>query len=404
MGARADGAPEARPDSDLGGMLAGMKSGLGDATELGNADMAGNAASAWMGAPMQGADPEGEGGFSLVDEARSAAKTGKGRFDVPDVPGLPRARLDVDYAHPRSAEAVESVAESGFVLDAVGRFGRRAKLETSAAPFATSVAGGEADAFDEFAATGIVGNGGSGCGHALSQIGGLFATAGDDGIIRGFEDPIPGGRIPIGAVKETDAADIGAAIAGLNDRFDQFTGAVAATHDRRESVLDGGTRPKSSLELAEGASGDVRGALRSQVDRSTLLPIHELPEDGITGSAGIWAMLRNAERFLPKPRIAGNRSEEAAPGEQSEGRERDLPGLLGKLAARGSLNEGNPEALDMRGSSISPDGGRSGPSGHKNDPIYTVAINQATGTLMPTVATAGTGTRSPAMPGQRNLA
>jgi hypothetical protein len=199
--------------------------------------------------------------------------------------------------------------------------------------------------------------------------------------------------------EETDAGDIGTAFVGL----DQLAGMCAAGTDKREAAPEGGTGHKLSLDLPEGEGNDFAGAFGSQMDLSAPWPIHKLPDDeSIPGLAEMWGMLRDAEGFLPKQSVAGRGSEKVTPGELDE--ELGLPGLLGKLLARGDVNEIYPEAVDRRGTGLGPDGARSGPSGHKNDPIYTIAINQATGTLMPTVATAGTSTRSPAIPGQRNTA
>jgi hypothetical protein len=158
------------------------------------------------------------------------------------------------------------------------------------------------------------------------------------------------------------------------------------------------------LRLPDGIGKNVGEALRSQSDLSTLLPSNKSPDEKyITGVAGMWEMVPNMDRFLPKQSTPSGRSAEVAAVGLSEGPEASPPGLLGKLLVRDNANEIDPEPMDMRATRISSVGGRSGPSGHKNDPIYMVAINQASGTLMPTVATAGTSTRSPAIPGQRNL-
>ena len=386
-----------------GGTLTDMPSRSGETTGSGYEDWIGNRAPASIGMALRESNLEIDGGFSLVNEGSSAVENGQGRFYVPDIPNLARGQFDVEYGFPHLPEAVERGEESESVLDAIGRMGRRANLETSYEPLAANIAGPRWNEFDEFAPTGIVGNSVTESGNGGSESEGLFQKALYEGIMRGYEDFIPDSKIPNGTVNETDTAVVGAAIAGLNHRFDQLTGAGAATTDRWETMMEGGTRDKSTLKLPEGAGRNVGEAARSLVDLSALSPIPKLPGDeGVIGLSGMWEMLRNAERFLPKQRVARRRSEEVAPGELGEGPEPGLAGLVGKLLARGNVNELYPEPLDMRDTRISPDAGRSVPSGHKNDPIYTVAINQATGTLMPTVATAGTSTRSPAMPGQRN--
>ena len=59
-------------------------------------------------------------------------------------------------------------------------------------------------------------------------------------------------------------------------------------------------------------------------------------------------MLSNAERFLPRQSITGQRSQEVTGAGLSEGQEFGLPGLLDSLLARGNVTEFDPETPDMR--------------------------------------------------------
>jgi hypothetical protein len=404
-----------------GGMLADIPSGFGEITGPGNTEMAGSAASVSIAMPIQNSNQERNNRFPFVSETNSPVEKGQ-RIYVPDMPGLTMDQLDVEYGYPQLAQASESDQESESVLNASGHSDHWANLETSYGSLATNNALGKSNEADEFAPTGIAGNNSNKSDISASDTEGLFSNelsvfdhrssgllesderAPYARIIDALERTFSMGQTRSDAEKETDTTDVGATITGLNRCFDQLTGVSAASTDRRETVDEDGIRQKLTLRLPDGIGKNVGEALRLQSDLSTLLPSNKSPDEkDITGVAGMWEMVPNLERFLPKQSTPSGRSAEVAAVGLSEGPEASPPGLLGQLLVRDAANDIDPEPMDMRATRISPVGGRGGPSGHKNDPIYMVAINQASGTLMPTVATAGSSTRSPAIPGQRNL-
>jgi hypothetical protein len=397
---------------DYGRMLSNMPAGFGETTGSGNADMFGNAASDSIVLPIQNSNLEGSGS-SWGNGATSAVEISQGHSYVPDLPGLSMDPFDDENGYPQLPQAAERGEEPGSVPGATGRFDHWTNLETSYGSLATNIAGGRSNEASEFAPAGIVVNKSAKSESDASEHAGFFQDEmgafnhRNSGLLESDEkvpydrlvDALQGafleGPLRSSAAKENDAAEIGSRITDVNRRFDQLTGLGAMGIDRRETAEDGGIGHKSSLLLPEGAGINAGEALRSHSDFSTLLPSNKTPDDdGISGLAGMWDILRHAERFLPQQSTAG-----AATG-LSDGPKIGLPGLFGMLIGKGNVDELDPEPLAPR---TSAGGGRSGPSGHKNDPIYMVAVNQASGTLMPTVATAGTGTRSPAMPGQRNL-
>jgi len=119
--------------------------------------------------------------------------------------------------------------------------------------------------------------------------------------------------------------------------------------------------------------------------------------------AGLWGMLRNAERILPKPSLKDTADDRQAAAKEIETPPSHSPDLLNRLVANGLSNHRQKDDSNMPDERVAAAGGRSGPTGHRNDPIYTVAISPMTGTLMPMVPTPGTNMRSPPLPGQRNL-
>ena len=118
---------------------------------------------------------------------------------------------------------------------------------------------------------------------------------------------------------------------------------------------------------------------------------------------GLWGMLKDAERGLPKPGFEGDEgsSKSIAPW---IGDEPDLTFGEPVKPLASSITGPWQKTWDEPAETIKPEAGRVGPTGHRNDPIYTIAIGSGGGTLMPMVPTPGTSTRSPPIPGQRNLA
>jgi hypothetical protein len=119
--------------------------------------------------------------------------------------------------------------------------------------------------------------------------------------------------------------------------------------------------------------------------------------------SGLWGMLRHAERILPKPSLTEAADDGQAAANEFETRPSHLLDMLNKLVATGLASHRQNDDARMSDEKLAAAGGRSGPTGHRNDPIYTVAVSSMTGTLMPLVPTPGSSTRSPPIPGQRNL-
>jgi hypothetical protein len=130
----------------------------------------------------------------------------------------------------------------------------------------------------------------------------------------------------------------------------------------------------------------------------------ETPSVGrVPDLSGLWGMLRNAERILPKPSLADTADDEQAAANEIQNPQSYFPDMLNKLIAISPASHRQQDGSSRLDERVAQAGGRSGPTGHRNDPIYTVAISSMAGTLMPLVPTPGTSTRSPPIPGQRNL-
>jgi len=387
-----------------GGLLANMPSNYGEAAGSGAADRTGTPDSALGGMPIQRSKFDYGPWLTSGDREASESGNSQGRVYVPDAAGSMEGHADAEYAYPQLSSAVKRGEEPESVLDAMGRFDHLAQLERYNASLATNNPGGRSSEIGVFEPTGIAGDNATQMDNALRERAGMFPGTPDDGIIRAFKRLYPDSPAASGAQKADDAADFKSGIFLLNHRMDQLTGAGTADTDGAESVQAGDARRVSTLKLSDGSGSDAGEALGSHPDWRSYLAMDKISDaEGITGLAGTLEMLRNAERFLPKQSVAAARSEAVAAAGLSDAPEPHPSSLFGALRARGNVNDGEPEALNMRATRESAGGQRNGPSGHKNDPIYMVAVNQATGTLMPTVATAGTSTRTPAMPGQRNL-
>jgi hypothetical protein len=165
-----------------------------------------------------------------------------------------------------------------------------------------------------------------------------------------------------------------------------------AVHDFLRQATDGqqvfgvGIPDAGTMTLAASSDGDESPGVQRLPDFS-----------------GLWGMLRDAERILPKPSFADSADDRQAAANEIEARPSHSLDLLNRLVANGLSNHRQRDDSRMSDEKLAPASGRSGPTGHRNDPIYTVAISSMTGTLMPLVPTPGTSTRSPPMPGQRNL-
>jgi hypothetical protein len=226
----------------------------------------------------------------------------------------------------------------------------------------------------------------------FGRIGGAFGDSFADGLMR-IDNP-----------NENEAAGTEAAITGLSGHLDQLTGVGVAGRNIWDAPQESGIGYKATQQLPDGSETHVRRAVDLSTGLSASLSANGTPDDKeMAGFVGLWEMLRNVERLLPQQGIAVPRDGGDAAAAMSEGAEPGLGSSLVKLLARDDVHDLDQEVSNMPAERITSGGGRNGPTGHKNDPIYTIAISQATGTLMPMVPTSGTSTRSPPIPGQRNL-
>jgi hypothetical protein len=405
------GLPEGEVPSDIG--RDGMGAPVGDAIAAlfhpnrGGllADMpSGEQASASIGMPIQKSDFESDTRLSGRDGEVPEVGSSQRRFFVPDVPGLAKGQADTEYAYPHLPKTFESATESDPILDAMEPFDHRGDRETFYDAPATNNASGRSRESGVFEPAGVAGDDATESDNGESQGADMLDEAPYDRIIQAFGDLFPDRPAGGDAATAEDEADFGVAIAGLNARFDRLSGERSARTDGVAPAQQGDTWHMAGVDLPDEPEGEIGEALRLQPDSRNFLSTNETSDAaGITGIAGMWEMMRNAERFLPKQGIVARQSAEVATRGLSDAAAPRPKGLPGEWLARGNVNEVDPEALNMPASRGNSGGERSGPSGHKNDPIYMVAVNQVNGTLMPTVPTAGTGTRSPAMPGQRNL-
>ncbi len=165
-----------------------------------------------------------------------------------------------------------------------------------------------------------------------------------------------------------------------------------ALHDISRRALDGeqlagvGIPDAGTMMLAAASDGDETPRVGRMPDLS-----------------GLWGMLRDAERILPKPSFADAADDREAAANEIETRPSPLLDMLNKLVASGLASHRQNDDSRVSDEKLASAGGRSGPTGHRNDPIYTVAMSSMTGTVMPLVPTPGSSTRSPPIPGQRNL-
>ena len=417
--------------STYGGILGNTHSGLGQTTASENFLTAGNAVGSLIGLPTDQPNFELGGRSSFIDGPTSAAINSQRLLWVSHIPGLTENELNFEHVYPRSPEAVEEGAQSDQAPHAGERYQRELQLllnvptgaddpEAHFQPRATRIIGEGSNAFGGWAPEVILKNssakleGPASIGSALSNhamhadVLGPFSGSGDKATYARFIDGL--GRIlpdsPMGgqAVRERDVANNGAAIADLNPRFDQLSSLEAAATDRWETLQQVGDWQKLGQRWLGAARSNLDEALKTQSGLSAHLFLNGISDDeSLTGHAGMWGMLRNAERVLPKQSTSAGRGGYVATAETSEGPEPGAPHSLGKSLSKGNANLFDQEPAGIRATNISSNSLRSAPSGHKNDPIYTVAICQTGATSMPMVPTAGTTTRSPAIPGQRNL-
>jgi hypothetical protein len=173
---------------------------------------------------------------------------------------------------------------------------------------------------------------------------------------------------------------------------------------RRDGAGDVGLIDAFQLPSAKDSPDSILAGRRTARASRQRSPDDQKHSDfGMGGHAGLWQMLKNAERILPKPGIGPAEAWRDAAADATEDH------ALAQLGARkrlqvasmvGSLHDG---MSNISGEAIAPDARGNGPSGHRNDPIYTVSMSPAARTLMPLVPTSGTSVRTPPIPGQRNL-
>jgi hypothetical protein len=385
---------------DLDGMLPDMPSSSRETIGPIGADMTGKPASGSIAMPIRKSSLEEDVSFSAGDEEASEAQPGQTRHYVPDFPGLAGGQAGAHYSFPTLPEAADSGERSDAVSTGLGHADRQADQMYHDA-LTTDITGGGGGDIGVFAPTDFGGDVATESDVAARAL--VFQDAQYDRNGQAYEALVQDRQLGSGLAKEDEALGSGAAIAGRSHRFDPLGGFSAAGGDGAATEQDGDTPLQAIGKSPDWPENDIDDEPGFQNDWRRVLPSYKIPgEPGLTGLEGMWAMVGNSERFLPKPSVPGRLSEEVAAARGGEGPESQQTGL-GQLLPRGNLDELDLEVPNMRSSGISSGGGRSGPSGHKDDPIYMVPVNQMSGTLMPTVATAGTSTRTPPMPGQRNL-
>jgi len=229
--------------------------------------------------------------------------------------------------------------------------------------------------------------------------------------------------------RDADRPDGAAPVDDIGERFDDFSAGsrdfttaepVVALHDRDEAEgeasdfepaldrLQTAPRPgrvarlADSKELDAAAADDAGGVRVPRAGGSSLSGVAavEQPVD----LSGLWGMLQNAERVLPKPGFSAVEGGGDAMEDGVEGEPDEPLGWLVKLLASGNADRRAGDGSRHAADKIAPENSRKGPTGQRHDPIYVMAVGGLSGTLMPVVPTPGTGTRSPPIPGQRNLA
>jgi hypothetical protein len=347
------------------------------------------------------------------------------------------APIDLDHGDPSVPDAAVKVKEDAAGLDGLDQtydFGQRNAQLDSILRQAKSL-----DFSNESNSDGRVG------GNPLAKVDDLYANSIPDlgeGIESG-DASVSGALTGSGLTRWDEAGDEHGAMLEQNDErmFGSGYGIKqASSKGEADALHDSIENEKFPTDLAdfsgpegefcpfirEGLSGDgiqdsaVHDISRRAADRPQLGGV------GITGAgtvmsapssdgdetpsvkrmpdfSGLWEMLRDAERILPKPSFADTADDRQAAANEIETRPSHSLDMLNKLVAAGLANHRQKDDSSMPDERVAPAGGKSGPTGHRNDPIYTVAISSMTGTLMPLVPTPGTSTRSPPIPGQRNL-
>lgn len=368
---------------------------------------------------------ENDGGLSVAYLAAVAAENDQRYHGMPEIPGLAGNPRD-EYGDPQAPDGVESGHGVDFIPRAVEKLRSRDNRISNGSASSDHL-GKLDDLYTRIIASGNMNDGqtynptaetnsnshvfdeaatelSTEFGNKLGVQGfgvGQVSPESKDKILSDRVDDVIAELLAKGSSRNEASkghvpGNIEGASADFDGRLDELAGIGVIGKHIWPSVQD--------AEIGKSTSSQFPG---DAMNPSTSLGAFASPDqmsrdEGRTDLAGLWDMFRNAERFLPKQGNAGRGGGKEVAAEVSEGAETGSITLPAKALAS-NLDDFCQQPSDMAAGHTTPFGGRSGPSGHKNDPIYTVAISQATGMLMPMVPTSGTSTRSPPIPGQRNL-